>query len=112
TDDVETESQPIYTRSVDAEVSASIAASPLARPVCCTGAATIADSHVGQIGGVCYSDLDEQDAAMLRAMGLRPRARVRVCRVGETCIVEVIDGPGCSCRIQLSRQLARRVMLA
>lgn len=53
-------------------------------------------------------------------MGLRPRARVRVCKRGEPCIVEVLAGCGhggggiddaCSCRIGLAGSLARRVMI-
>jgi len=79
---------------------------------CCAGAVAIAEAKPGQTGVVCHTGLDEHDAAMLRAMGLRPRSRVRICRVGEPCIVEVLGASGCACRIGLSRPLARRVMIA
>jgi hypothetical protein len=62
--------------------------------------------------------LDPSDAALLRAMGLRPSARIRVCRLGEPCIVEVMSGSdscnrpgGCACRIGLAKPLAERVMV-
>jgi len=77
---------------------------------------------LGQTGVVCEHRLDPADAAWLRAMGLRPNARVRVCRRGEPCIVEVLptaggDGDGCAladccCRIGLARPLADRVMVS
>ena len=79
---------------------------------CCAAAVAIADARPGQIGHVCHTNLEEEDAAILRAMGLRPQARVRVCRVGEPCIVEVIAGSGCACRIGMSLPLARLVLLA
>jgi hypothetical protein len=62
--------------------------------------------------------LDPNDAALLRAMGLRPSARIRICRLGEPCIVEVLSGSdscgragGCACRIGLAKPLAERVMV-
>ena len=65
--------------------------------------------RVGEWGDVHGTDLGESDAAMLRAMGLKPNARVRLCRCGSPCIVEVrwCDGP--SCRLGLSRRLAEHV---
>lgn len=66
--------------------------------------------------------MDPADAAMVRAMGLRPNAMVRVCRQGDPTIIEVFsggggpaDGPGmcsrpdCRCRLGLARVLAERV---
>ena len=47
---------------------------------------------IGQTGVVCETCMDKRDAAMLRAMGLRPQARIRVCRMGEPWIVEVLPG--------------------
>ena len=88
--------------------------------------------RAGDIGVVCETCMDPIDAAMLRAMGLRPNATIRVCRLGEPCIVEVFTGAtkadpscpegdprdrpcdrpgGCSCRIGLARPLAERVMV-
>ena len=69
--------------------------------------------RVGECGLICETCLSDADAAMLRAMGLRPQARIRVCRLGEPCIVEVLaltDG-GCGCRIGLARPLAARIMV-
>lgn len=72
----------------------------------------------GRIARVCEHCLNESDAAMLRAMGMKPGASVRVCRTGEPCIVEVLapsgGGPcGCDCstRIGLAKDLATRVMV-
>jgi len=88
--------------------------------------------RAGDVGVVCETCMDPLDAAMLRAMGLRPNATIRVCRLGEPCIVEVFTGAakvdpncapgvrsdrpcdrpgGCSCRIGLARPLAERVMV-
>ena len=65
----------------------------------------------GQCGIVQGTSLEDGEAAMLRAMGLRPRVRVRVCRLGEPCIVEVCCGPGVGSRIALNRPLAERVLV-
>jgi Fe2+ transport system protein FeoA len=78
----------------------------------------------GQTGVVREARLSGEDGALLRAMGLRPNARVRLCRVGEPCIVAVSVGlatgggyatdGGCAgtCRIGLARPLAERIMVA
>lgn len=77
----------------------------------------------GQSGTIRAIDLPAEDAELLRAMGLRPEARVRLCRVGRPCIIEVLGGAtagatgdcprgaDCSCRIGLDRSLASRVMV-
>lgn len=52
-----------------------------------------------------------QDESVLGAMGLRDRSSVRVCRLGEPCIVEVGCAPGMCRRIGLSRSVARRVLV-
>lgn len=80
----------------------------------------------GQIARVCEACIDSKDAAMLRAMGLRPNARIRVCRVGQPCIIEVMAGgcdgdegacnagspaAECACRIGLARPLAEKVVV-
>lgn len=66
----------------------------------------------GQTARIRHADVDSADAALLRAMGLRPSAMVRVCRSGEPCIVEVIPPnlTTCACRIGLARPLADRVL--
>ena len=59
---------------------------------------------------VSESDLDESDASLLRAMGLGPNAEVRMCRLGEPCIVALPCGCDAGgCRIGLSRRIAERV---
>jgi Fe2+ transport system protein FeoA len=76
----------------------------------------LSDAKPGQVCVVKETSLSPKDAALLRAMGLRPAAHVRVCRLGEPCIVEVLTngacGPdGCGCRIGLSLPLARQVFI-
>lgn len=69
----------------------------------------------GSIAQVSKVDLDASDAAMLRAMGLRAGAVVRLSKVGEPSVVEVISGHTCRChcrcRIGLARDVASRVFL-
>ncbi len=73
---------------------------------------------VGQTGVVVAMHVDPADAAYLRAMGLCVNARVRVCRVGNPCVVAVggTDGGRCRCggrcRIGLSPRLAEGVLIA
>lgn len=71
--------------------------------------------RLGATAIVRGTTLDVRDAALLRAMGLRPNAKVRLCRLGEPCIVEVMTGAGdgtckgpggCWCRIGLAKPLA------
>lgn len=75
----------------------------------------------GDVGVVCETCMEPGDATLLRAMGLRPSALVRVCRVGEPTIIEVLPSrrgegtqcsrPDCRCRIGLVWVLAQRVMV-
>lgn len=55
---------------------------------------------------------DQEDAAPLRAMGLRPNCRVVLRRIGEPCIVEVGGCSGCVRRIGIARTLAARILVA
>ena len=48
--------------------------------------------------------LDSQSRAVLRSLGLTDGARLRVCRVGDPCIIQVR-----STRIGLSRQVGQSV---
>lgn len=68
---------------------------------------------VGAIGVVCETCMEPRDAAMLRAMGMRPNCRVRMIRRGEPSIVEVLGlNPAtgaCGCRLGLARELAHRI---
>jgi len=68
--------------------------------------------RVGDIGRICGGRLEDDDRDMLRALGLRPDAMVRLTRIGEPCIVQVLGVHGCSCRIGLARPLAERVIVA
>lgn len=76
----------------------------------------------GDTGVICEARLSVDDAALLRAMGLCDRATIRLCRVGEPCVVAVGGvrgvGPnpdnctcGGSCRIGLARPLAERIFV-
>lgn len=100
------------------------AADPAIEPAVCVGEACDCDLQPiheravpltamarGERGVVCETCLGSDDSAMLRAMGVRPRAQIQVCRLGEPCIVEVACGCGGRCRIGLSRALAQRLMI-
>lgn len=69
----------------------------------------------GDIGRVTQISLPASDASMLRAMGLRVGAMVRISRVGEPSVVEVISGHECRChcrcRIGVARTLAAAITL-
>lgn len=85
----------------------------------------LTELRTGQSAVVRAIDLDARDSSMLRAMGLRVNARVRICRLGEPCIIELVGGSrasvaatdacprgsACTCRIGLAKPLARRVMV-
>lgn len=68
-------------------------------------------SHVASLGIE-----DPGDAALLRAMGLRPGIRVKVVRLGEPTILEVLGAEACGCacssRLGLPKDLASRVRVA
>jgi hypothetical protein len=60
--------------------------------------------------------LSGEEANSLRAMGLRPGAAVRVVRVGQPTILEILScgGPACGqcgCRMGLARGVAERVLV-
>lgn len=71
----------------------------------------------GQTAVIADSRLDPDDAAMLRAMGLGNKVRIRLCRVGEPVVVALgtTEGRHCHChghcRIGLARGLAERVLV-
>lgn len=71
----------------------------------------------GQTGVICEARLDPDDAALLRAMGLGDQVRIKLCRLGEPCIVALgnVEGRHCHChghcRIGLARGLARRIFV-
>lgn len=61
----------------------------------------------GQVVG--QAGLAADDAGMLRAMGLHPNATVRLCRLGDPCIVQVGRERGDSCRLGVARRIAERI---
>lgn len=63
----------------------------------------------GRVGVIRRASLSPGDAALLSAMGLCCNARVRLCRLGQPCIVAVLSGRGAECRIGLARPLAERI---
>lgn len=65
----------------------------------------------GQVGLVTRTTLAEQDAALLRAMGVRPNARVHLCQAGEPWIIEVRRTGGACSRIGLARAIASNVFV-
>lgn len=71
--------------------------------------------RAGDIAQVVRLDLEPGEASMLRAMGLRPGALVRVSRVGEPSVVEVVSGHTCRChcrcRIGVARDVASKIIL-
>lgn len=87
-------------------------AKPAAAPVADGPRLSLTQLKPGQTARIQHADLEDDDAALLRAMGLRPAAFVRMCRAGEPCIVEVFPGgvTSCACRIGLARPLADRVL--
>lgn len=70
----------------------------------------------GQVAVVAEARLDAKDASYLSAMGLCENAMIRVCRMGEPCIVSVLGGcsggaSGGGCRIGLALPLAQRIFV-
>lgn len=65
----------------------------------------------GQRAVLHAAGASDEDGTLLRAMGLKPECQLRVCRVGQTCIVAVETGCGGGCRIGLDRALADRVLV-
>lgn len=69
----------------------------------------LSELAVGDRARVAAEELDAEDAALLRAMGLRADCQVRVARTGQPCIVDIGNRAACPCRIGLARDLAQRV---
>lgn len=76
----------------------------------------------GQVAVVAEARLAAKDASLLSAMGLCEEATIRVCRVGEPCIVSVVgrggkvaagalSGAGGGNRIGLTLPLAERIFV-
>jgi Fe2+ transport system protein FeoA len=60
----------------------------------------------GQTARLHCDDLTPQDSALLRALGLTDRSVVRVCKIGEPCIVQVR-----ATRIGLARSVADSILV-
>ena len=73
-----------------------------------TASVPLTQLRVGACATLDTTQFDAEDADALRAMGLRPECRLRVCKRGEPCIVTV-DSP--DCRIALSKRLATKVLV-
>jgi Fe2+ transport system protein FeoA len=57
--------------------------------------------------GILREVVDQQSRAVLRSLGLTDGARLRICRIGDPCIIQVR-----STRIGLSKQVAQSVYVA
>lgn len=73
-----------------------------------TGSAPVRLSEMaeGQMVRFHEANLNPQDCALLRALGLTDRCVMRICKVGEPCIVQVR-----ATRIGLSRSVAHGIMV-
>lgn len=90
---------------------ASASARPTTRPV------PLTSLRPGQTAVISGSRLDADESALLSAMGLAERTRIKVCRLGEPCVVALGQGEGrhchCNghCRIGLARTMAERLFV-
>lgn len=80
--------------------------------VCAGRRIPLSQLKAGEVGRVLSSQLDPEDAAMLRAMGLRADVQVKLCRPGQPCIVSVVGLHGACCRIGMAAPLASRVVVS
>ena len=60
----------------------------------------------GQVVRLHGANLTPQDCALLRALGLTDRCTLRICKIGEPCIVQVR-----ATRIGLSRSVADGILV-
>ncbi len=75
----------------------------------------------GQTAVIAEARLDADDAALLSAMGLADHTRIKLCRLGEPCVVALggesggADSRHCHCnghcRIGLARTMAERIFV-
>lgn len=61
---------------------------------------------VGSLARLHDTDLDDESAGLLRALGLSAARDLRLCKAGEPCIVQVGDT-----RIGVSRDVASRILV-
>ena len=74
---------------------------PANRP---TPTVPLAQLRPGDRGTMCAADLGSGECELLRAMGLGERCEFRVCRSGQTCILEVN-----ATRLGLCSRMTRRI---
>ena len=75
-------------------------------PFCHADAVRLSALLPGQIARLHGADLTPQDCALLGALGLTDRCVMRVCKVGEPCIVQVR-----ATRIGLARAVADSILV-
>ncbi len=63
----------------------------------------------GETATVVSTSADASDDSYLRALGIGPDARIRLCRGGEPCIITVSGRCGGTCRVALASSLASSV---
>lgn len=66
----------------------------------------LSDLPAGAVARLHAADVPGEDRALLRALGLTERCRLRLCKAGEPCIVEVR-----ATRIGLSRIVAEHLLV-
>ena len=66
----------------------------------------LSELRVGRMARLHAANLPAQDCALLGALGMTDRCVLRICKVGEPCIVQVQ-----STRIGLSRSVADGIMV-
>jgi Fe2+ transport system protein FeoA len=64
----------------------------------------LSDLQVGAVARLCDTQVDSASVDLLEALGLTRACRLRLCKSGEPCIVQVR-----TTRIGLSQSLARRI---
>lgn len=70
------------------------------------GAVRLSSLAAGQVATLHGADLADHDGALLNALGLTDRCVLRICKVGEPCIVQVR-----STRIGLARAVADSILV-
>jgi Fe2+ transport system protein FeoA len=71
------------------------------KPAAGSSALRLSSLEAGRTARLHAAELSPQDCALLRALGMTDRCVLRICKVGEPCIVEVQ-----STRIGISRSVA------
>lgn len=61
---------------------------------------------IGCCATVHHREMSGEDCELLSAMGLTDHCRLRVCRIGEPCIIQVA-----ATRLGLSSAMARQIMV-